>query len=68
MVVRLCGELDATVVAEGIETAGELSAVIDSGAQYGQGYLLARPAFPIPTVAWPPSAEFVKGTAKPRSR
>jgi EAL domain-containing protein (putative c-di-GMP-specific phosphodiesterase class I) len=68
MVVRLCGELDATVVAEGIETAAELSAVIDSGAQYGQGYILARPAFPIPTVAWPPRAEFVKGAAKPRSR
>jgi len=55
MVVHLCNELGASVVAEGIETAGELSAAIDSGAQYGQGYILARPAFPLPSVAWPPS-------------
>jgi EAL domain-containing protein (putative c-di-GMP-specific phosphodiesterase class I) len=36
MVVRLCEELDAVVVAEGIETVAELSAVRDAGAQYGQ--------------------------------
>jgi len=29
------------------------SAVIDTGAQYGQGYLFARPAFPIPKPNWP---------------
>jgi EAL domain-containing protein (putative c-di-GMP-specific phosphodiesterase class I) len=51
--VALCRELGASVVAEGIETRDELSAVIDCGAQYGQGYLLARPAFPIPKVSWP---------------
>jgi EAL domain-containing protein (putative c-di-GMP-specific phosphodiesterase class I) len=51
--VSLCKELGAAVVAEGIETAAELLAVIDSGAQFGQGYLLARPAFPMPTVNWP---------------
>jgi len=53
IVVHLCNELGASVVAEGIETIDELRAVIDSGAQYGQGYLLARPAFPIPAVNWP---------------
>jgi EAL domain-containing protein (putative c-di-GMP-specific phosphodiesterase class I) len=41
------------VVAEGIETEEELSAVIDTGAHYGQGYLFARPAFPIPKPSWP---------------
>ena len=46
MVVRLCEELGATVVAEGIETRDEFRAVCDSGAQYGQGYLFARPASP----------------------
>jgi EAL domain-containing protein (putative c-di-GMP-specific phosphodiesterase class I) len=51
-IVRLCAELDAKVVAEGIETPEELSAVIDAGASYGQGYLLARPAFPPPAVIW----------------
>ena len=51
--VRLCEELDATVVAEGIETVEELQATRDCGAHFGQGYLLARPAFPIPDVHWP---------------
>jgi EAL domain-containing protein (putative c-di-GMP-specific phosphodiesterase class I) len=53
MVVRLCVELGAQVVAEGIELKDELSAVRDSGAHFGQGYLLGRPAFPMPAVNWP---------------
>jgi EAL domain-containing protein (putative c-di-GMP-specific phosphodiesterase class I) len=52
-IVRLCSELDSRVVAEGIETKAELEAVIAAGARYGQGYLLARPAFPPPEVVWP---------------
>jgi EAL domain-containing protein (putative c-di-GMP-specific phosphodiesterase class I) len=52
-IVVLCRELDALVVAEGIETAEELDAVQQAGAQLGQGYLLARPAFPPPTPSWP---------------
>ncbi len=52
-IVVLCEQLDAMVVAEGIETVTELEAVIASGAKYGQGYLLARPAFPLPEVTWP---------------
>jgi EAL domain-containing protein (putative c-di-GMP-specific phosphodiesterase class I) len=51
--VDMCGELGAKVVAEGIETLAELSAARDCGAQYGQGYLLARPAFPVPVAVWP---------------
>jgi EAL domain-containing protein (putative c-di-GMP-specific phosphodiesterase class I) len=54
IVVHLCNELGALVVAEGIETSGEYEAVRESGAQFGQGYLFARPSFPIPTVSWPP--------------
>jgi EAL domain-containing protein (putative c-di-GMP-specific phosphodiesterase class I) len=52
-IVVLCQELGAAVVAEGIETADELDAVIASGARYGQGYLLARPAYPPPEITWP---------------
>lgn len=52
-VVRLCEELGAEVVAEGIETRDELSAVVDSGAHYAQGYLLGRPDFPLPPGLWP---------------
>jgi EAL domain-containing protein (putative c-di-GMP-specific phosphodiesterase class I) len=51
--VRLCRELDASVVAEGIETVDELAAVCDAGVRFGQGYLLARPAFTPPAVRWP---------------
>jgi EAL domain-containing protein (putative c-di-GMP-specific phosphodiesterase class I) len=53
MVVRLCEELGASVVAEGIETMDEFEAVCDSGAEYGQGYLFARPAYPMPKSVWP---------------
>lgn len=51
--VRLCTELGAEVVAEGIETADELRAVCDVGVQLVQGYALARPAFPPPPIFWP---------------
>jgi EAL domain-containing protein (putative c-di-GMP-specific phosphodiesterase class I) len=52
-IVHLCKDLEALVVAEGIETPQELEAVVDAGAHYGQGYLLARPAFPPPMSNWP---------------
>lgn len=57
-VVRLCKALGARVVAEGIETVGELRAVREAGVDYGQGFLLARPGNPAPPVEWPltPSA------------
>jgi EAL domain-containing protein (putative c-di-GMP-specific phosphodiesterase class I) len=55
--VRLCFELGALVVAEGIETLDEFMAVRDCGAQCGQGYLFARPSFPLPRVHWPPKHE-----------
>lgn len=51
--VRLIEQLGALVVAEGIETEGELQACIDAGAHYAQGFLLARPAYPHPAVHWP---------------
>jgi EAL domain-containing protein (putative c-di-GMP-specific phosphodiesterase class I) len=52
-IVTMCIDQGARVVAEGIETAAELHAVIDAGVHFGQGYLLARPAFPAPAVNWP---------------
>jgi EAL domain-containing protein (putative c-di-GMP-specific phosphodiesterase class I) len=52
-VVSLCEELGAKVVAEGIETEDELRAVLDTGAHYGQGYLFAKPAYPVPATRWP---------------
>jgi EAL domain-containing protein (putative c-di-GMP-specific phosphodiesterase class I) len=52
-IVSMCWEQGARVVAEGIETIPELKAVIDAGVQLGQGYLLAKPAYPIPPITWP---------------
>lgn len=52
-IVSMCTDLDALVVAEGIETIEEFEAVVACGARYGQGYLLARPGFPLPTAHWP---------------
>jgi EAL domain-containing protein (putative c-di-GMP-specific phosphodiesterase class I) len=50
-IVRLCEELGARVVAEGIETREELEVVRAAGAHYGQGYFLARPSFPPPGIS-----------------
>jgi EAL domain-containing protein (putative c-di-GMP-specific phosphodiesterase class I) len=52
-IVSLCADQGAKVVAEGIETMPELRAIVDLGVHYGQGYLLARPAFPFPMFSWP---------------
>jgi len=62
-VVALCKELGAQVVAEGIETLDELLAVIDAGVQFGQGYLFARPAYPLPKAKWPGGASVPPETA-----
>jgi EAL domain-containing protein (putative c-di-GMP-specific phosphodiesterase class I) len=51
-IAALCEDLGARVVAEGIETPAELDAVQAAGVHFGQGYLLARPAFPLPQIAW----------------
>ena len=56
-IVNLCVDMGALVVAEGIETAGELHAAIDSGAHFGQGFILARPASPPPEPTWPAGVE-----------
>jgi EAL domain-containing protein (putative c-di-GMP-specific phosphodiesterase class I) len=47
--VRLCQDLGARVVAEGIEQLDELHAVRDTGCHFGQGYLIAKPS-PEPVV------------------
>ena len=44
-VVQLCGKLGVTVIAEGIETAGELEVLREIGVRYIQGYYFAKPAF-----------------------
>jgi diguanylate cyclase (GGDEF)-like protein len=43
-IIMFARRIDARVLAEGIETVEELSSLIEIGVDYGQGYLLARPA------------------------
>jgi EAL domain-containing protein (putative c-di-GMP-specific phosphodiesterase class I) len=52
--VKLCRGLQADVIAEGVETADECSALRDTGLGLAQGYLFARPAFPLPTSSYQP--------------
>ncbi|MBE9604486.1 EAL domain-containing protein [Acetobacteraceae bacterium H6797] len=44
-IIKICEALGIEVIAEGVETAGELAALKDLGVHYFQGYLLAKPAF-----------------------
>ena len=43
MLVRLARELKMTVVAEGIETSDQMSALISCGVEQGQGYIVSPP-------------------------
>jgi EAL domain-containing protein (putative c-di-GMP-specific phosphodiesterase class I)/putative methionine-R-sulfoxide reductase with GAF domain len=57
------------LVAEGIETQGELSAVIDAGVQCGQGYLLGRPTpLPLPLTAETRDALLAEVRRSPHAR
>ncbi|MDP9134364.1 MAG: EAL domain-containing protein [Actinomycetota bacterium] len=44
MIIDLARTLELDVIAEGIETAGQLAALRELGAELGQGYLLGRPS------------------------
>jgi EAL domain-containing protein (putative c-di-GMP-specific phosphodiesterase class I) len=44
-IMMVCGELKIQVIAEGIETVEEYSALRDLGIVYFQGYLFAKPSF-----------------------
>ncbi len=52
--VQTCGELDIRVIAEGVESVDELTALRQVGVTLFQGYLFARPAVGrLPDVNWP---------------
>lgn len=53
-ILGVCRVLNIEVIAEGIETQGELRQLQTLGIYLFQGYLFARPAFEaLPEVAWP---------------
>jgi len=44
----LCRELGTPLVAEGVETKAELDSLVELGADWLQGFLFARPDYPLP--------------------
>ena len=54
---QLCGQLDAWVIAEGIERPDQLAVLVRLGVPLGQGYLLGRGEQPWPDV---PGADHVR--------
>jgi len=64
-IVSMCNELGITVLAEGIETAGERDFFVHEGVSLMQGYLFSRPAFQalgeINPEAWPTSKKLGAG-------
>ena len=67
--VEFARQVGADLVAEGIETQAELTAVMDLGMAFGQGYLLGRPSVqPLDWAAWRTSADeeaFTSGSGGP---
>jgi EAL domain-containing protein (putative c-di-GMP-specific phosphodiesterase class I) len=51
--VSLCHDMEAQVIAEGIESESELYTVIDLGVDFAQGYVFGRPAAQPPDPIWP---------------
>lgn len=55
--LSMCRTLDIEVIAEGVETTGELAVLQSLGIYLFQGYLFAHPGFELlPEIFWPPSA------------
>jgi len=50
--VGLCREIGTTVVAEGIETPSERDTIVSLGCDLVQGYFVAKPGRPFPSVHW----------------
>ncbi|WP_333870983.1 GGDEF domain-containing protein [Desulforamulus putei] len=48
--VTFAQKIGCSIIAEGIETEAELTTLRSIGVHYGQGYFLARPASPMPSV------------------
>ncbi len=52
-IVDLCHNMEAQVIAEGVETEPELEAVMALDVDMVQGYVFGRPADPPPDLIWP---------------
>jgi EAL domain-containing protein (putative c-di-GMP-specific phosphodiesterase class I)/CheY-like chemotaxis protein len=50
--VRMCNDLDITLICEGVETRAELEALLRLDCDVFQGYLFARPSAELGPVSW----------------
>ena len=48
--VTFADKINSKILAEGIETEDEMKVLMGMGVEYGQGYFLARPGYPLPLV------------------
>jgi EAL domain-containing protein (putative c-di-GMP-specific phosphodiesterase class I)/GGDEF domain-containing protein len=46
--VTFAGRMDVKLIAEGIETTGQLAKLLELGVEFGQGFLFAQPCEPFP--------------------
>jgi hypothetical protein len=60
--------IDAVMIAEGIEHHEDVTALRDLGLRYGQGYYMARPGPPFPTLPDYVRAELRSAAASPKSQ
>lgn len=59
--LMLSSKINSNIIAEGIETIKELETLISIGVEYGQGYVLAKPSYPVSPTS-PLSLECIKKT------
>lgn len=48
--VTFADKINSKILAEGIETEEEMKVILDMGVTFGQGYFLAKPGNPLPTL------------------
>lgn len=65
-IAKLCHEVNARVVAEGVETAEELEAVSSAGIDLCQGFFLGRPNVTPSELTWPASDMVASDALKAR--
>jgi len=65
-IVSLADNMGMEVVAEGVETLGQLAQLRKLNCQYGQGYLFARPADAVSIDAWISQKPQWQATCTPR--
>jgi len=57
LVIGLCRQMGTSVIAEGVETPEELAALQALDCGLFQGFLFAKPAYPLPSIEWPAAME-----------